>query len=338
MDLRVGVIGTGAIGEEHIRRLTEVVTGAKVVALSDINVDNAKRIAEKYGAVFYATGEEVIEAPEVDAAVIASWDPTHARYVLASIRAGKFVFCEKPLATSAEDCKRIVEAEMAGGKQLVQVGFMRRFDRGYRQIREVIESGKIGEPLLVHCVHRNRVPGPKHTTEMNIKNSVIHEIDVLRWLLGEDYKTAQVLMPKTSRLAEGGLRDPQIVLLETQSGVRIDVESFVNCQYGYDVQCEVVGETGTVRLPDPANVLMRSEGAFSYDIFPDWSDRFIEAYDTEFRRWVDAVKRGVVEGPTAWDGYAACITADACTEARENGTIVPVNMPDCPAFYMPQEV
>lgn len=333
MDLRVGVIGTGAIGEDHIRRLTYVVTGAKVVALSDINEDRAKTIAEKYGAKFYATGEEVINAPEVDAVVITSWDPTHAHYVLESIKARKFVFCEKPLATSADDCKKIVEAEIAYGKQLVQVGFMRRFDRGYRQIKSVIDSGKIGAPLMLHCVHRNRIPGPKHTTEMSIKNSVIHEIDVLRWLLNEDYKTAQVIMPKSSRLAEEGLQDPQIVLLETESGVRIDVESFVNCQYGYDVRCEVVGETGTVSLPDPANVNMRYKGAYSYEIFPDWSDRFIEAYDTEFREWVDAVKKGIVTGPTSWDGFVACITADACTEARVNGTIVPISIPKRPAFY-----
>jgi len=333
MDLRVGIIGTGAIGEDHIRRLTDIITGVKVVALTDINVDSAKRIADKYGAKFYSTGEKVIEAQDVDAIVIASWDPTHAQYVIASIKAGKFVFCEKPLATSAEDCKRIVEAEIAGGKQLVQVGFMRRFDKGYRQIKSVIENGKIGEPLMLHCVHRNRIPGPKHTTEMNIKNSVIHEIDVLRWLLGEDYKSAQVLMPKSSSLAEKGLRDPQIILLETQSGVRIDIESFVNCQYGYDVQCEVVGETGTVRLPDPANVIMRSKGAHSYEIFPDWSDRFIEAYDIEFKQWVDNVREGAATGPTAWDGYVACVTADACTRARENGTIVTISMPKCPAFY-----
>lgn len=333
MDLRIGVIGTGAIGEDHIRRITNVITGAKVVAVSDINQDKAKKIADKYHAKFYATGEEVIQAAEVEAVVIASWDPTHAQYVIASIKAGKFVLCEKPLATSAEDCRRVVENEIEGGKQLVQVGFMRRFDIGYRQIKSVIESGKIGEPLMIHCVHRNRIPGPKHTTEMNIKNSVIHEIDVLRWLLGEDYKTAQVLMPKSSKLAEDGLRDPQIVLLETKSGVRIDVESFVNCQYGYDVQCEVVGETGTVRLPDPANVVMRSQGIRSYEIFPDWSDRFVEAYDIEFQQWVDAVKQGKVKGPTAWDGYVACVTADVCTKAREKGTIENIDMPECPEFY-----
>ena len=333
MDLRVGIIGTGAIGEDHVRRLTEVIAGAKVVAVSDIDTARAERIAEQYGARFYDTGEAVIEAPEVDAVVIASWDPTHAQYVIAAIKTGKFIFCEKPLATSADDCQKIIQAEIAAGKCLVQVGFMRRYDRGYRQIKSAIENGAIGAPLMLHCVHRNRIPGPNHATEMSIKNSVIHELDVLRWLLGEDYKTAQVVMPKSSSLAKGGLRDPQIVLLETQSGVRIDIESFVNCQYGYDVQCEVVGETGTVRLPDPANVVMRFSGARSCAIFPDWTDRFAEAYDIELRQWVDASRRGTVEGPKAWDGYVACITADACTVAREKGSIVPVFTPECPAFY-----
>lgn len=333
MELRIGVIGTGFIGEDHTKRLTHVITGAKVVAVTDINVQNAKRIAKEYDAKFYESGEELINAEEVDAVLIASWDPTHAQYVVESVKAKKYVFCEKPLATSAEECKWIVEEEIACGKQLVQVGFMRRYDRGYRQIKSVIDSGEIGEALMMHCVHRNRVPGPKHTTEMNIKNSVIHEIDVLRWLLNEDYKTAQVLVPKTSRHAEEGLLDPQIVLLETESGVRIDIESFVNCQYGYDVQCEVVGEDGTVKLPNPANVIKKAQGSYSYEIFSDWSERFPEAYDVQLQEWVDAVKRGVVEGPSAWDGYVACITADACTEARVSGTIVSIPTEKCPEFY-----
>jgi len=337
MELRIGVIGTGAIGEDHIRRITNVVAGAKVVAVSDINVENAKRIAEEYNSVFYETGEQVIHSKEVDAVVIASWDPTHAHFVLECIKASKYVLCEKPLATSAEDCKKITEAEISCGKHLIQVGFMRRFDKGYKQIKSVIESGKIGEPLMLHCIHRNRIPGPKHTTVMSIKNSVIHEIDVIRWLLGEDYKSAQVIIPKSTRLAEEGLKDPQIILLETQSGVRIDVESFVNCQYGYDVQCEVVGEKGTVRLPDPANVRMRLKGVNSYEIYPDWSDRFIEAYDIEFMQWVNSVKQETLFGPSAWDGYVACVTADACTRAREEGSIVPIMMPKRPAFYDNEE-
>ena len=142
---------------------------------------------------------------------------------------------------------------MATGKQLVQVGFMRRYDPGYGQLKKAIDSGKYGQPLMLHCVHRN-YDAPGFTTSMPVENSMIHEIDVLRWLLGENYKTAEVVFPKTTRNAEGELRDPQIMYLTTESGVRIDVESFVNCRYGYDVRCEVVCEEGdrkSTRLQSP---------------------------------------------------------------------------------------
>ena len=106
-------------------------------------------------------------------------DPFHEQYVMAAIKAGKYVFCEKPLAPDAAACKRIVEAEIAGGKQLVQVGFMRRYDPGYRQLKAHIDSGKFGLPLALHCVHRN-YDAPGWKTPMSVENSMIHEIDVLR--------------------------------------------------------------------------------------------------------------------------------------------------------------
>ncbi len=337
MDLKIGVIGTGFIGRDHIKRISTIIKGAKVVAVNDIDEDTAQKVAREYGAKFYSTGKELINAPEVEAVLIASWDPTHAEFVLEAVKVQKHVFCEKPLATSADDCMKIIKEEIAGGKQLVQVGFMRRYDRGYRQIKAVIDSGEIGIPLMVHCVHRNQAPGPTHTTEMNIKNSVVHEIDLLRWLLNEEYKSAQVLIPRTSRHAKNGLIDPQIVLLETQTGIRIDVESFVNCQYGYDVQCEVVGEDGTVRLPDPANVIKRSECSYSYEIFADWSDRFCEAYNIEIQEWVNSVKSNELKGPNSWDGYMACVIADLCTEARIKGNIVSIPEEKSPEFYFKKE-
>lgn len=333
MDLRIGVVGTGAIGEDHIRRLTDVITGARVVALSDINEENARRIAKKYNVTYYKTGHEVIWSPDVDAVVIASWDPTHAEFVLECIKAKKYVLCEKPLATSAQECLEIVNTEMNGGKKLVQVGFMRRFDKGYGKLKEIIDSGKIGEPLMVHCCHRNRVPGPQHTTDMTIKNSGIHEIDVIRWLLGEDYESGQVLMAKQNKNAEDGLLDPQIMLLKTKSGVRIDVEVNMNSNYGYDIQCEVVGEKGVIRLPDPNTILMKSDGMNAYEIYSDWSMRFVEAYDIEFQQWIDSIKESGPVGPSAWDGYVACVTADTLIKARKQDTIEAIMIDPQPGFY-----
>ena len=105
MTVRVGVIGVGLIGEDHVRRLTTVLDGASVTAVTDVDSGRAAAVAERYGvATVHATGEEVIADPQVDAVVVASWSPTHEQYVLASIAAGKPVFCEKPLATTAQAC------------------------------------------------------------------------------------------------------------------------------------------------------------------------------------------------------------------------------------------
>ena len=269
-ELRIGLVGTGAIGRTHIERINNTLQGAKVVGCADANVDFCKSVAEKYGIKAWENGEEMIASDEIDAVVVTTLDPFHEQYVMAAIKAGKYVFCEKPLAPEADACKRIVEAEMAAGKQLVQVGFMRRYDPGYNQLKKAIDSGKYGLPLMLHCVHRN-YDAPGFTTSMPVENSMIHEIDVLRWLLGENYKTAEVVFPKTTRNAEGELRDPQIMYLTTESGVRIDVESFVNCRYGYDVRCEVVCEEGCLNLPEPANAMIRTNDARVTPICHDWS-------------------------------------------------------------------
>lgn len=331
--LQIGVIGTGAIGRTHIERLTNQVTGARVTAVSDINQAAAKEVAAQYDAKFYENGEDLIHAPEVQAVVVCSWDPTHEKYVLEAIKAGKFVFCEKPLAETAIGCRHIVDAEMAGGKHLVQVGFMRRFDTGYRSMKQALDSGAFGAPLMAHCIHRNATSNSQYETKVNVTGTAIHEIDVMRWLLGEDITAAKILQPRVSRHVQNGQKDPQIIVLQTRSGVIIDVETFLHCQYGYDVQCEIVGEEGTLRLPDPSQLQVRQKGKCSFDILEDWRYRFIDAYNIEFQQWVSNTRRGILDGPTAWDGYAAIAVSDACLKSRETGRTEAVLLEETPAFY-----
>lgn len=335
MTLKLGVIGTGAIGQEHIRRCSKVLQGATVVAVSDINLEGAKAALTRLGlqAEVYANGHDVINSPEVDAVLVTSWDPTHEEYTLAAIAAGKPVFCEKPLAMTAEGCRRVVDAEIKFGKRLVQVGFMRPYDVGYRALKKVIADGEIGEPLMLHCAHRNPTVPESYTTDMAITNTLIHELDVLRWLTNDDYKTVQVVFPRVTSKSHARLKDPQIVLFETQKGIRIDVEIFVNCAYGYDIQCEVVGEEGIARLPEPSAVQMRKSAQLSTTILTDWKDRFIDAYDVELQAFINDASNGALTGPSAWDGYAASVAADACLKAQNSGAIEQVEMPPRPAFY-----
>ncbi|KFK95202.1 MULTISPECIES: Gfo/Idh/MocA family protein [unclassified Serratia (in: enterobacteria)] len=335
MTLNIGVIGTGAIGRDHIRRCSKVLQGSRVVAVNDINRDSAVKVVNelRLDAQVYDSGHELIRATDVQAVLVTSWGPSHEEFVLAAIAAGKPVFCEKPLAVTAQGCKNIVEAEAKQGKRLVQVGFMRPYDQGYRALKQVLTSGQIGEPLMLHCAHRNPTVGEAYTTDMAITDTLIHEIDVLRWLLDDDYVSVQVVFPRKSSKAYSHLKDPQIVLLETAKGTRIDVEIFVNCQYGYDIQCEVVGETGIAKLPEPSAVQMRSGAKLSTEILTDWKERFIDAYDVELQAFINDVQTGKLTGPSAWDGYAAAVAADACIAAQLSGEIVPIRLPIRPDFY-----
>jgi myo-inositol 2-dehydrogenase/D-chiro-inositol 1-dehydrogenase len=321
------------IGQDHIRRLTEVVAGARVVAVSDVDSARARVVAQRNGARALTTGQEVIADPEVDAVLVTSWGPTHADYVLAAIAAGKYVFCEKPLATTAEDCLRIIAAEQSYGSRLVQVGYMRRYDPGYRAMKQVLDDGEIGTPLVLHCAHRNPTVPETYTSEMATQDTAVHEIDVIRWLLDDEIVSTQVITPRATSHRFEHLRDPQMLLFETAGGVHIDLEVFVNCQYGYDIQCEVVGETGTVRLPDPANVVLRKAGQRSTGLLVDWKHRFVAAFDAEFREWIAAVAAGTLTGPSAWDGYAAAMISDATVEALHSGRTVSVGIKDRPVFY-----
>jgi myo-inositol 2-dehydrogenase/D-chiro-inositol 1-dehydrogenase len=306
VSLRVGVIGVGAMGADHVRTIASSIPAARVSEVYDFDADRAYAVAQPVFAGVASSAEALIDSSAVDAVIICSPDSTHADLATACIAAGKPVLCEKPLAVTAEDALSVVDAEVAAGRQLVQLGFMRRYDPGYLELRESLRSGEIGEARMVHCVHRNASSHTSSTSEGIVTGSMVHELDIVRWLLDDEVAAIRVESPVAS-----GLRDPQLATIEMRSGVLVTVEVFVNAAYGYDVRCEVVGTAGTASLVPPTPTSIRKSGLDGVRVRDDFIGRFADAYRLELGAWAVDALNGTVQGPSAWDGYVANVVAAA---------------------------
>ncbi|MBR2189503.1 MAG: Gfo/Idh/MocA family oxidoreductase [Eubacterium sp.] len=331
--LRIGVIGTGAIGREHITRITERLQRGEVVAVYDVFEEGAKKAAEICGARVESSEEALINAVDVDAIICTSIPPAHANTVMTAVKAGKPIFCEKPLATTAADALKVVEAEVEGGKHLVQVGFMRRYDKSFRQLKELLDSGKYGNALMIHNSVRAQEVPESYDTPMAVTDTHIHEIDCLHWMINEEYVSAQAIFPRQTRNTHGNLQDPQFFILRTESGIVVTTDCFVNSIYGYEVRCKIVCENGELEKAEPSFPLVRQGEKKMVEIETDWKRCFNDAYDTEIQDWIDSSLKGEVNGPNAWDGYFAAITCDAMVKSQQTKAIEPIKGAKRPAFY-----
>ena len=175
-DLRIAVIGVGKMGAFHVDSLSRRTRGARVTVVNDVDPDRAAEVAGRVGARVETDAFAAISADDVDAVVLASPGFVHEKQVLACLEAGRPVLCEKPLTMDEPSAYAVVQAEAELGRPLIQVGFMRRFDDEYAGLRELIVSGGIGSPLMMHCVHRNPAVPDSFTSEMAMADSVVHEI------------------------------------------------------------------------------------------------------------------------------------------------------------------
>src|SRR5882757_8781751 len=334
-DLRIAVLGVGMMGADHVARITNRISNARVVVVNDYLSEKAEQIAASVpGARVVNDPLDAIAHPDVDAVVLATPGPTHEKQLLACIEHDKPVLCEKPLTTDVDTSLEVVKREAEHGRRLIQVGFMRRFDHEYTQLKALLDSGELGRALVLHCAHRNPAVPPHFDSAMMVRDSLVHEVDVTRFLFDEEIASIQIIKPTPNPAAPHGLSDPQIAILRTTSGKHVDVELFVTTGVAYEVRTEVVAERGSAMIGLDVGLVRKSApGTWGGQITPGFRERFGQAYDTEFQRWVDAVHRGrstgdFTDGPSAWDGYAATAVCEAGVESLQSGLPVDVKMVD----------
>ena len=333
--LGVGLIGTGGMGGRHARNLAHRVAAAEVVAIMDLDEARADAVAAACGgATVFTDPTALIGENAVDAVVIASPDPTHADLAIACIEAGKPVLCEKPLGVDLDDAKRVLRAEVGGGKHLFQVGLMRMYDPQHTALKQAIDDGAIGRPLLFRGVHRNRRRAPPLTAVDVIIKGAVHDIHSARWLMDDDVAVAYAShitdvpeRPETARLV--------LLQLTFRGGGLATIEVDLDSHYGYEVIVDVSGERGTLGTPSLTSPILRKDGTASRAVEVDWLERFETAYLLEADAWVRAALDGSATGATVWDGYAAMRVADAAARSLDSGKAEVLPDEPRPGLYDP---
>lgn len=334
MAIRVGVIGAGNIGTSHARDLAQRVAGSSVSAVYDFDQARAAELAAELGARASSSYEELVSADDVDAVLIASPDHVHAEQALACLAAGKPTLCEKPLAPVEADARAVLDAEVALGRRLIMMGFMRRFDPGYAELKAQFGLQGIGDPLILRNCHRNELAPYGLDSALSITNAAIHEIDINRWLTDDEYAWVQVLAARPGPLTPADQHDPLFILLQTTQGAIVEIEMFVQSQIGYEVTCSVTGGTGIADMADGRFVTTARARHKGHDLPQLWLGRFQEAYRIQLQGWIDHLVKGTaMQGASTWDGFVGAVVANRAVEALRSGDRVMIELPARPALY-----
>jgi myo-inositol 2-dehydrogenase / D-chiro-inositol 1-dehydrogenase len=313
--VRLALVGLGNMGMVHLEIFAGLRPQAQINAVADSHVPFAERAASQVptAAVFHDPLDCVNNA-DVNAVVVATADDTHHEIVRACIARGLFVLCEKPLTTSAGQSRQLVDAERATGCRLVQVGYMRRFDADYQHMHRTLQSGRVGEPVLISQRHRNPLELIEFDEKELIASSASHDIDVFRWLCGEDIREVSAI----AKTSQDGSTVTVVLTLTSRSGVLGVVELGRGPGLKYDIGCDVVGSCGALTLPPPTRCVTADSGA-AQPIRDAWMERFHQAYRTQDAAWLAAVAAKSNAGPSAYDGYATNAVIDAALASLASG-------------------
>jgi len=325
--LNIGIIGAGRIGRVHAASLVYRVPNAGVLMIADVNEQAAHEVAARLG-IPKVTGDyrEVLAAPDVHAVLICSSTDTHARITQEAARAGKQIFCEKPISHSlAEIDETLAAVEKAGVK--FQVGFNRRFDANFRRVRRAVESGEIGEPSLMHIVSRDPAPPPVEYVRRSggmFLDMTIHDFDMARYLIGAEVEEVFTLAGVRIDPAIGaaGDVDTAVIMLRFANGAIGTIDNSRRAAYGYDQRVEILGSKGSIAtLNNYPNQAIVSDGQSVRRDLPlnFFMDRYTESFATEVSEFVDAVLGGKPVPVGGKDGRVSVVIALAAMKSYREG-------------------
>jgi myo-inositol 2-dehydrogenase/D-chiro-inositol 1-dehydrogenase len=329
MTVGFGLLGAGRIGKVHARAISGN-PDARLVAVADAMAPAAEAIAGQYGCEV-RTVEAIEAADEIDAVVICTPTDTHADLIERFARAGKAIFCEKPIDLSVERVRACLKVVEATGARLM-VGFNRRFDPHFRAVRKAIDDGAVGKVEMVNITSRDPGAPPLDYIARSggiFRDMTIHDFDMARWLLGEEpvAVTAHAAVLTDKAIGEAGDFDSVNVLLETASGRQAAISNSRRATYGYDQRIEVLGSEGMVAAENQREVsieVANGRGFTRPPLLDFFMTRYTEAYAAEIAAFVAAIRDGKAPSPSGRDGLLALVLADAAVASVREGRKVAV--------------
>lgn len=329
MTVKFALLGAGRIGKVHARAVTSN-PDASLVAVADAMAPAAEDIAKKHGCEV-RTIDAIEKSKDVDAVVICTPTDTHADLIERFAKAGKAIFCEKPIDLSLKRVKAcLATVEKTGAK--LMVGFNRRFDPHFAAVKQAIEAGKIGNVEMVQITSRDPgAPPPAYIKSSGgiFRDMTIHDFDMARFLLGEEpvsvMATASVLVDP--QIGELGDFDSVSVLLTTASGKQCSISNSRRATYGYDQRIEVHGSKGMIAAENQRPVSIEIANASGYTRPPlhdFFMTRYIDAYAAEIAAFIDVVKKNKAPSPSGADGLRALALAEAAIKSAASRKAVEV--------------
>jgi myo-inositol 2-dehydrogenase / D-chiro-inositol 1-dehydrogenase len=324
--LRVGVIGTGRIGRMHAETVALRVTDAELTAVFDADPRVAAEVGANLGAPALGSVEAVIAAADVDAVAICTPTPLHAENVIAAARAGKAIFCEKPISLVLAEVDRALAAVDDSGVPL-QIGFNQRFDPAHAAVAAAVAAGEVGAPQLARISSRDTEPPPvsyARTSGGIFLDMTIHDFDLARHVVGSEvvevFATGAVLVEPS--FAEIGDLDTVVVVLTHANGCLTTIDNSRRAVYGYDQRVEVFGPEGVAASENPlanAAIVRDRQGVHGATMIYPFLDRYAASYVAEWAEFVDAVRSGRSPSVGAGDARPPLVIGLAAWRSIQEG-------------------